>query len=84
MKIQRYLEKKFSDNRNFVKKLKKNFRKFGINLEHWERYPTYKQIKLDIASKDETALYEMLKSVDRTQLVAYLPEHQWHRFTAVK
>ena len=48
----------------------------------WEQ--VIEQIKLDIASKDETALYEMLKSVDRTQLVAYLPEHQWHRFTAVK
>ena len=50
MKIQRYLEKKFSDNRNFVKKLKKNFRKFGVNLEHWERYPTYKQIRVDLAN----------------------------------
>ena len=52
MKIQRYLEKKFGDNRNFVKKLKRNFKKIGINLEHWERYPTYKQIKLDIAKID--------------------------------
>jgi hypothetical protein len=48
----------------------------------WEQ--VIEQIKLDLKSKDETALYEMLKSVDRTQLVAYLPEHQWHRFTAVK
>ena len=52
MKIRKYLEKKFGNNRNFVKKLKKNFKKFGVNLEHWERYPTYKQIKLDIAKID--------------------------------
>ena len=54
----------------------------GRDLNIWEQ--VIEQIKLDIASKDETALYELLKSVDRTQLVAYLPEHQWHRFTAVK
>jgi hypothetical protein len=48
----------------------------------WEQ--VIEQIKCDLKSKDETALYEMLKSVDRTQLVAYLPEHQWHRFTAVR
>ena len=48
----------------------------------WEQ--VIEQIKLDLKSKDETALYEMLKSVDRAQLVAYLPEEQWHRFTAVK
>ena len=51
-------------------------------LNIWEQ--VIEQIKIDLESKDETALYEMLKSVDRTQLVAYLPEHQWHRFTAVK
>ena len=51
-------------------------------LNIWEQ--VIEQIKIDLESKDETALYELLKSVDRTQLVAYLPEHQWHRFTAVK
>ena len=63
MKIQKYLEKKFGNNRNFVKKLKKNFRKFGVNLEHWERYPTYKQIKLDIAKVD-------LKNLDVLEISA--------------
>ena len=51
-------------------------------LNIWEQ--VIEQIKIDLESKDETALYELLKSVDRTQLVDYLPEHQWHRFTAVK
>jgi hypothetical protein len=54
----------------------------GRDLNIWEQ--VIEQIKLDLESKDETALYELLKNVDRTQLVAYLPEHQWHRFTAVK
>ena len=48
----------------------------------WEQ--VIEQIKIDLESKDETALYELLKSVDRAQLVAYLPEEQWHRFTGVK
>lgn len=48
----------------------------------WEQ--VIEQIKIDLESKDETALYEMLKSVDRAQLIAYLPEEQWHRFTGVK
>ena len=48
----------------------------------WEQ--VIEQIKIDLDSKDETALYEMLKNVDRTQLIAYLPEEQWHRFEAVK
>ena len=56
IKIQKYLEKKFSGNRDFVKNLKKNFRKIGVNCEHWERYPTYKQIKLDMANIDLTNL----------------------------
>ena len=48
----------------------------------WEQ--VIEQIREDLESKDETALYELLKTVDRSQLVAYLPEHTWHKFTAVK
>ena len=51
-------------------------------LDIWEQ--VIEQIKRDLASKDETALYEMLKSVDRAQLIAYLPEEQWQRFTDSK
>ena len=51
-------------------------------LNIWEQ--VIEQIKIDLESKDETALYEMLKSVDRAQLVAYLPEEQWQRFTDSK
>lgn len=51
-------------------------------LNIWEQ--VIEQIKIDLESKDETALYEMLKSVDRAQLIAYLPEEQWHRFTDSK
>ena len=35
-----------------MKKLKSFSKKFGLNLEHWERYPTYKQIKEDIKDLD--------------------------------
>ena len=52
MSFQRFFEKKISHNRNFVKKLKSFSKKFGLNLEHWERYPTYKQIKEDIKDLD--------------------------------
>ena len=51
-------------------------------LNIWEQ--VIEQIKRDLESKDETALYEMLKSVDRAQLIAYLPEEQWQRFTDSK
>jgi hypothetical protein len=51
-------------------------------LNIWEQ--VIEQIKIDLESKDETALYELLKSVDRAQLIAYLPEEQWHRFTDSK
>jgi hypothetical protein len=54
----------------------------GRSLNIWEQ--VIEQIKIDLESKDETALYELLKNVDRAQLIAYLPEHQWHRFSAVK
>jgi len=52
MSLQRFFEKKFEKNRDFVKKIKKFAKKFGLNLEHWERYPTYKQIKIDISNLD--------------------------------
>ena len=48
----------------------------------WEQ--VIEQIREDLENKDSTSLYEMLKTVDRSQLIAYLPEHQWPRFTAVK
>ena len=51
-------------------------------LNIWEQ--VIEQIRLDLDSGDETALYELLKSVDRAQLIAYLPEEQWHRFTDSK
>lgn len=52
MSLQRFFEKKFEKNRDLVKKIKKIAKKFGLNLEHWERYPTYKQIKIDISNLD--------------------------------
>ena len=48
----------------------------------WEQ--VIEQIREDLENKDSTSLYEMLKTVDRSQLIAYLPEHAWHKFTAVK
>ena len=48
MSIQNFLENKLKNNRNLVKRLKKFCKKIGLNLEHWERYPTYKQIKEDL------------------------------------
>ena len=48
----------------------------------WEQ--VIEQIKQDLEDKDSTSLYEMLKTVDRSQLIAYLPEHAWPKFTAVK
>ena len=50
MIFQRYLEKRLGKDRKFVKNLKKFSKKIGLNLEHWERYPTYKQIKLDLSN----------------------------------
>ena len=50
MFFQRFLEKKFGKDRNFVKNLKKISKKIGINLEHWERYPTYKKIKSELSN----------------------------------
>jgi len=52
MSLQRFFEKKFGKNRDLVKKIKNISKKFGLNLEHWERYPTYKQIKNDISNLD--------------------------------
>ena len=52
MSFQRFFEKKIGPNRKFVKKLKSFSKKAGLNLEHWERYPTYKQIKKDIKDLD--------------------------------
>ena len=52
MRFQRFIEKKLGPNRKFVKKLKRLSKKIGLNLEHWERYPTYKQIKNDIENLD--------------------------------
>ena len=52
MSIQNFLERKLKNNRNLVKSLKKYCKKIGLNLEHWERYPTYKQIKQDLSHLD--------------------------------
>ena len=49
MAIQKFIENKISPNRKLVRQLKNLAKKFGFNLEHWERYPTYKQIKKDIS-----------------------------------
>ena len=46
--MQSFIEKKISRNRNLVKKIKRLGKIFGFNLEHWERFPTYKQIKKDL------------------------------------
>jgi hypothetical protein len=51
-------------------------------LNIWEQ--VIEQIRVDLDSGDETALYELLKSVDRAKLIAYLPEEQWQRFTDSK
>ena len=48
MSLQRFFEK----NRDLVKKIKKISKKFGLDLENWERYPTYKKIKNDISKLD--------------------------------
>ena len=45
MSFQRFFEKKIGPNRNFVKKLKSFSKKAGLNLEHWEQYPIYNQLK---------------------------------------
>ena len=42
------------------------------SLDIWER--VIEQIKEDFEAKDETAIYEMLQSVPRSVLSAYLPE----------
>jgi len=46
------------------------------SLDIWER--VIEQIKEDFDSKDETAIYEMLQSVPRSVLTAYLPEEDSH------
>lgn len=60
MIFQKFLENKFGKDRKLVKNLKKYSKKFGLNLEHWERYPTYKKIKLDL-SKLELQQFETLE-----------------------
>ena len=52
MSFQRFFEKKFSRNRNFVKKFKSFSEKVGLNLKYWKQYPTYKQLKEDIKNLD--------------------------------
>ena len=52
MSFQRFFEKKFSPNRNFVKKFKSFSEKVGLNLKYWKQYPTYKQLKEDIKNLD--------------------------------
>lgn len=46
------------------------------SLDIWER--VIEQIKEDFEAKDETAIYEMLQSVPRSVLSAYLPEEDSH------
>ena len=46
------------------------------SLNIWER--VIEQIKEDFEAKDETAIYEMLQSVPRSVLSAYLPEEDSH------
>jgi hypothetical protein len=46
------------------------------SLDIWER--VIEQIKEDFDSKDETAIYEMLQSVPKSVLSAYLPEEDSH------
>ena len=46
------------------------------SLDIWER--VIEQIKEDFEAKDETAIYEMLQSVPRSVLTAYLPEEDSH------
>ena len=46
------------------------------SLDIWER--VIEQIKEDFDSKDETAIYEMLQSVPKSVLTAYLPEEDSH------
>jgi hypothetical protein len=46
------------------------------SLDIWER--VIEQIKEDFDSKDETAIYAMLKSVPKSVLSAYLPEEDSH------
>lgn len=38
------------------------------------------QIKSDLALNDVEALEELLSFVPRENLIAYLPEEEWHRF----
>lgn len=46
------------------------------SLDIWER--VIEQIKEDFEAKDETAIYEMLQSVPKSVLTAYLPEEDSH------
>ena len=46
------------------------------SLDIWER--VIEQIKEDFEAKDETAIYEMLQSVPKSVLSAYLPEEDSH------
>ena len=61
--MKQYIEKKISKNRNLVKKIKSLARKIGLNLEHWERYPTYKIIKSELVKLN-------LKSFDTLEISA--------------
>jgi len=42
------------------------------SLDLWET--VIEQIKADFENRDETALYEMLKSIPQENLIAFLPE----------
>ena len=42
------------------------------SLDLWET--VIEQIKADFENRDETALYEMLKSIPQENLTAFLPE----------
>jgi|TARA_B110000263_G_scaffold223075_1_gene212581 hypothetical protein len=49
-------------------------------MDIWES--VIEQIKTDLEACDETAIYEMLQSVPRENLRAYLPEGEVHTSTA--
>ena len=42
------------------------------SLDLWET--VIDQIKADFENRDETALYEMLKSIPQEELISFLPE----------
>jgi hypothetical protein len=47
-------------------------------MDLWEQ--VIEQIKTDLNDRDETALYEMLQSVNRSVLVEYLPEDVHYKY----